>query len=201
MLLQVQRRLALSEQSISDGNSSTMVVSCIGSCRLFLLTSHNSFISFILENQRLEKGDELQDGVYFIESRNNRVTNESFGNCLVAVEIAGIWQLAITYSLEFKKNLAHLWVLRTGKGLDCSCSPSTTECTTRLCGFNDRFESKTVQLVSMNKLFPLNQLYSVPWIRSKPRDDVLSTTDQTYQCSVSNCDIFFLLGFKFLQWK
>ena len=143
----------------------------------------------------MEKRDKVGDAVYFIESQNNGVSNQYYGNCVVSVKLDGLWRLAVTYCIQFQENMAHLWVLKRGNGLDCNCSPPTTKCLNRLCGFKERFKAMSISLGdNSNNLIPLNQLYSAPWIQFQPRDHVLSMTDYTYQCSLYNCNFFFPHG-------
>jgi len=143
-----------------------------------------------LQGRRLRTEDLRPSCLYFLESRNNKQQDYKIGNCFVAVELAGLTFLAVTYAVDFQNKVLHLWKLKKGKTIDCTCQHPDDDCRTRLCGFTSRYQPMTVGF-SVVRFYFLNQLNSTDSVFGLPRDDVYDETSGEYHCSLTNCDSFF----------
>ena len=92
-----------------------------GETRIFLYTEQHQLITFVLKDQQLLEEDAIRGCVYFYEARNYCRVPQFYENCLVGFLKDGIGRLGITYYIDYKPKVAHVWMLKTGMGLDCSC--------------------------------------------------------------------------------
>ena len=149
-----------------------MPKSATGESQVVLYTRDGKCLFMVLRNQQLMQSDLVDGGVFFVEARNYRGLPQFFENCLVGfIDDDGIGRLGVSYFIDYRNKVAHLWRLREGCMLDCACQTRTKQCKQRLCGFHERFEPHRHCFSSKEseKLFWfLNQLQPASYLVSSP---------------------------------